>query len=275
MYDPRRLMMTVFIVVLVAACVLWGLVRYLETHAVFFPGKTCGLTPSAFGIPFEELDIMTSDGEKINAWFVKGSGNGATIIYAHGNAGTMSDRLLKLKFFHELKLNVLLFDYRGYGKSSGTPSEKGVYLDGQAAFDHAASRADVDRGKIIMYGASLGGIVAVDVASHRPCLGLIVDSSITSAKDAAKIFYPYLPAFLMSLRFDSISKIAHLTMPKLIIHSPEDKIVPFAMGERLFQAAAGPKTFVRSSGGHNEIQIVSDAPTREAFKVFLTSLGVQ
>jgi len=269
-----KFMVSVF---LVASCVVGGLlvlVRYLERNGVFFPGKDMMLDPSRAGLAFEDLYLTTADGVRINTWFVPRSGAHATLIFAHGNAGTMSDRIIKVKFFHDLGLNVLIFDYRGYGRSQGKPSEKGVYLDAQAAYDHLKSRGDVDKNRIIAYGASLGGPVVVDLACHRPLAALVVDSSITSAKDMAGILYPYLPSFLLSLKFDLISKVKHLNMPKLFMHSPDDHVVPFSMGSRLFEAAAAPKEFLRTSGGHNDVSIVSDPKAAAAFKKFLMGKGL-
>ena len=267
--------MTNFVlIVCIVLSVLLALVRYLERNGVFFPGKDMALDPSRVGLEFEDLHLTTADGVRINAWFVPYFRAGTTLIFAHGNAGTMSDRIIKVKFFHDLGLNVLIFDYRGYGRSQGKPSEKGLYLDVQAAYDHLKSRGNVDMDRIIAYGASLGGPVAVDLACHRPLAALVVDSSITSAKDMAGILYPYLPSFLLSLKFDSISKVKHLKMPKLFMHSPDDHVVPFSMGWRLFEAAATPKEFLRTSGGHNDVSIVSDPKAGAAFKKFLMSGGL-
>lgn len=264
-------------VLLIASCVLGGLlvlVRYLERNGVFFPGRDMMLDPSRAGLEFEDLYLTTADGVRINAWFVPHLRAHATLIFAHGNAGTMSDRIIKVKFFHDLGLNVLIFDYRGYGRSQGKPSEKGLYLDAQAAYDHLKSRGGADKNRIIAYGASLGGPVVVDLACHRPLAALVVDSSITSAKDMAGILYPYLPSFLLSLKFDSISKVKHLNMPKLFMHSPDDHVVPFSMGSRLFEAAPAPKEFLRTSGGHNDVSIVSDPKAGAAFKKFLVDGGL-
>ncbi|MBI4309042.1 MAG: alpha/beta hydrolase [Candidatus Omnitrophica bacterium] len=262
------------IIVLVTAVGVFFLVRYLESTAIFFPGKDVFITPSRAGLPYEDVYIQAPDGVRINAWFLKRPHAASTLIFAHGNAGTMGDRLMKIKFFHDLGLNVLAFDYRGYGKSEGVPTEKGIYLDAQAAHDYLKSRGDINMERIILYGASLGGVVAVDLAAKRPAAALIVDSSITSAREAAQVFYPHLPSFLMRVKFDSLSKIRHIPVPKLFIHSPQDQTVPYAMGRRLFEAASGPKEFITSSGGHNEVQIVSDHKTANALKLYLISKGL-
>lgn len=267
-------MNSVVVVIIVVAAGVWGLVRYLETTAVFYPSKNLFLLPSQAGLPFEDVYITTADGVRINAWFLKNPSAKSTLIFAHGNAGCMSDRMMKIKFFYDLGFNVLIFDYRGYGKSEGTPTEKGIYLDIQAVYDYLKDRNDVDMTQIVAYGASLGGVAAMDLALNRPLKALIVDSSLTSARDVARIFYPYLPSVLMRIKFDSISKVRTLTIPKLFMHSPDDRTIPLSMGRRLFEAAAEPKEFLQTSGGHNEVQIVSDRPTIEALKKYLTAQGL-
>jgi len=267
--------MTVLLTIFIAvAAGVFFLVHYLETTAVFFPGKEVFLTPARMGLPFDDVYVRASDGVRINAWFLKNPKAHSTVIFAHGNAGNMSDRLMRIKFFYDLGLNVLAFDYRGYGKSEGHPTEAGVYRDAQAVYDYLKGRKDVDMRKVIAYGSSLGGIVSVDLATKRPVAALIVDSSITSAREAARLFYPYLPSFLMWIKFDSLGKVRNISIPKLFIHSPDDRVVPYAMGRRLFEAAAEPKEFLVSSGGHNEVQIVSDHKTGAALKQFLSSKGL-
>lgn len=272
MRKTQRIFMVTITSIAVIVISLFALVRYLEKTAVFFPNKNITQTPKLLGMDFEDVFINTPDGEKINAWFVPSHNNAATLIYAHGNAGAMGDRLLKVRFFHELGLNVLVFDYRGFGKSTGTPTEKGVYIDGASTYDYLLTRKDIDPSKIIYYGASLGGAVAIDVATKRPLAALIVDSSMTSAKEVAGKFYPFVPSFMMQIKFDSINKIQKVSAPKLFIHSPEDRTIPYAMGLRLFEKASEPKMFLKSVGGHNEIQILNDPHTAATLKEFLIGI---
>ena len=144
------------------------------------------------------------------AGFLKTRSANPLLIFAHGNAGNISDRLFKIKFFYDLGLNVFIFDYRGYGKSEGKPSEAGIYLDAQSAYDYLQSRGDVNMKNIILYGASLGGAVVIDLATHASAALLVVESSITNAQDMARIYYPFVPSFFLSLKFDSIDKVRAL-----------------------------------------------------------------
>jgi uncharacterized protein len=249
----------------------WALVRYLECAGVFFPSRGMTVTPSVIDLPWEDAYFKTGDDVRLNGWFFKNPRARSTIFFAHGNAGNMSDRLFKIKFFYELGLNVFIFDYRGYGKSEGKPSEAGIYLDAQSAYDYLQSRGDVDMKNIILYGASIGGTVVIDLATHRNAVLLVVESSITNARDMAGIFYPFVPPFFLTLKFDSIEKVRTLSVPKLFIHSPDDEVVPYWVGQKLFEAAAQPKEFLKINGGHNDGSITVDPPAAGEFIRILKS----
>ena len=248
---------------------LFCLVRFLERTSFFFPSKFIDYTPDQIGLVYEDLYLTTLDGVKMNAWLVKSTPKAATLIFAHGNAGNIGDRLMKIKFWHDLGLNILIFDYRGYGQSQGIPTEKGVYLDAQAAYDYVQNRLDTDHHRIIGYGESLGGAVMIDLATQRKLAGLIIESSFTSAGDMAQRYYPLLPSFMMGIKFDSLSKIRNITIPKLFLHSPEDQTVPLPMGQKLYGAARPPKNFLLIHGGHNDITFITDSKIKDSVKNFL------
>lgn len=244
-----RLLWYIFFIVVVF--VLY--VRYLEATSVFHPSGDISVTPKELGLAYEDVYFRTEDGFLLHGWFVKSSDpKAATVLYFHGNAGNLSDRVEKVGMLAGLGLNVFIIDYRGYGLSDGKPSEKGIYKDAVAAFDYLLSRKDIDHKKIISYGASLGGVVAVDLATQRPLAALIVDSSFTSAKDMAKVVYPFIPSFMVSLKMDNAAKIKSITIPKLFMNSPDDATVPYFLGQKLFDTAPGPKEFNELTGGHND-----------------------
>jgi len=226
--------------------------RYLESVGVFFPSREMSVLPSVIGLPWEDVYFTTKDNITLNGWYFKKPQASSTVIFAHGNAGNISDRLFKIKFFYDLGLNVFIFDYRGYGKSKGRPSEAGIYQDAQSAYDYLQARGDVNMKNIILYGASLGGTVVIDLATHRSSALLVVESSFSNALDMARIFYPFVPLFFLSLKFNSIDKVRGLAVPKIFIHSPEDQVVPFWIGQKLFEAASEPKEFLKIHGGHND-----------------------
>lgn len=237
-------------IVFAVAFVLY--VRWLEETNVFFPSTELAGTPRDQGLAYDDVSLQTSDGFLLHGWFVTaGRPDAATLLFLHGNAGNISDRLDKIFLFHRMGLNVLIIDYRGYGKSGGKPSEKGLYRDALAAFDHLVQRPDVSPERIVVYGESLGGVAAIDLAGRRDVAALIIDSSFSSAADMAKVMYPFIPSFVLSIKMDSVAKVRASEVPKLFLHSPADATVPFTLGRKLFEAAAEPKEFVRLAGPHN------------------------
>ncbi len=228
-------MIRVFIFVIVFLTLLILYVRYIERHGIFFPSKDITSTPDQIGLNYEDVYVRTSDGWKLNAWFVPSAIGTSTVLYLHGNAGNMGDRLAKLKLFHELGLNTFIIDYRGYGRSEGSPNEFGLYLDAQAALQYLVHGRGIDPKSVIVYGASLGGAPAVDLASKYSVGALVVDSSFSSAEDMAKVIYPFVPSFLISIKLDNIGKINQIAGAKLFIHSRDDEVVPYFLGREIIR----------------------------------------
>lgn len=261
-------MQSVFYIVVMVA-LLAASVRYIESKSIFYPVRSVAVTPAALGLAFEDVFIKTEDNVTINAWLVKSSTQRGTLIFCHGNAGNIGDRLEKILLFHQMGLNVLIVDYRGYGKSQGQPSEAGIYKDAVAAYDYLRSRKDIDHSSIVGYGDSLGGAVVIDLATKRDLAALISHSSFTSAADMAKTIYPFVPSFLLGTKLDSVAKVRTTAVPKLFIHSRADEIVPFRLGERLYQAAAQPKEFLELSGGHNDTPVDAQEKMAREIIIFL------
>jgi len=241
---------------------------------VYFPTRALdGGTPASIGLAYEEVRLRTSDGVRLHAWFVPGGRERPTLLFLHGNAGNISHRLEKLAILHELGGAVLLLDYRGYGLSEGAPDEAGTYRDGDAAYDWLIQRG-IQPTSLVVYGESLGGGVATDLAARRAVGGLILESTPTNMPDVARAHYPLLPAaLLLSVRYDSLAKIASVDAPLLILHSTEDEIVPFEMAERLFRAARPPKRLVQLRGGHNDNFLVATDAYTSALRAFLRACG--
>jgi len=247
-------------------------IKHIESKSIFYPDKEILVNPKEIGLKFENVFFKTEDDILLHGWFLPSDNAKATLIFCHGNAGNISGRLEKIDVFHQLGLNTFIFDYRGYGNSQGRPTEKGVYLDAQAAYNYLISRKDIDKDRIVGFGASLGGAVAVDLATKRELLALIIDSTFTDAKDMGKIIYPFIPTFAYSVRFDSVNKVKLLSIPKLFIHSIDDEMVPFELGQRLFEAAGYPKEFFKITGDHNEGFIGSKDLVSDKMKVFLDGI---
>jgi len=263
-----------FFVAIIFCTFLYLYTRYLEKHALYFPFKLIEAAPSDVGLEYQDVSFKTEDDINLHGWFIPNDTAEMTLIFSHGNGGNISHRLDKILFFHRLGMNIFIFDYRGYGKSQGSPSEEGLYQDIQAAYEYIKSD-EIRQGQkrfIIIYGESLGGAVALDLASKQPIDGLILESTFTNVKDMARVIYPVLPVFLIKSKFDSISKIAKINVPKLCMHSRDDDIIPFSLGKRLFDAASQPKEFMELQGQHNDAFFVSEDKVKTAIEKFLEKL---
>ncbi|MCI0707256.1 MAG: alpha/beta hydrolase [Ignavibacteriae bacterium] len=261
----------------IAAIAFWTILLMLfEEKFIFFPSSyPGGYYDEAGTVPgIEDCSFITEDGVKIHAWFVKSDSAVATLLMAHGNAGNLSHRLPIIKAMRDSGFNVLMFDYRGYGKSEGSPTEDGVYADGRAAFDYLLQRQGVDSSSIILFGTSLGGAVAVDIATHRKAAGLILESTFSTAKDVARVAYPFLPAqFILRSRFDSEAKIRTIRIPILFLHGDQDGVIPIALGRKLYSAANEPKTFHTIVGAdHNDTFWVGGEEYMRTIRSFALSL---
>ncbi len=227
--------------------------KYYEKKGIYFPVREIHLTPKEIGLEFEDVYFSSSDGIKLNGWYIAAKEARATVLFCHGNAGNISHRIDVIYMFYKLGLEVFIFDYRGYGRSQGSPSEEGLYRDAQSAYKYLIEKRNLKEESIVVYGKSIGANVAVDLCSKVKTAALISESAFTSALEMGKKLFPFLPLkWLISIKFDALSKIKNITVPKLIIHSKDDKIIPFRHGKRLFEAAPEPKEFYPMRGGHNE-----------------------
>lgn len=235
------------------------LIRLAENKLIFFPSKfPAGYwQPEAFGLAVRDCYFKTADGVQLHGWFVKNDNAIATLIWCTGNAGNISDRLDHLARLVKLPINVFIFGYRGYGKSAGSPDEEGVYQDALAAYDYLRSLPEVQSNKIILFGQSLGGAVAVDLATKRPAAGLILESTFTAAADMAWAAYGLPLHLIIKTKFQSIKKIKQINIPVLMIHGDRDRTVPLRLGQKLFDAANEPKEFYEIAGAdHNDTYII-------------------
>lgn len=242
----------------------------IENFFVFFPDRTHDSIPERFGLNYQDVFFEASDGKRLHGWFFPLPGNSPVILFCHGNAGNISQRLENVRLLVDRGLQVFIFDYRGYGKSAGRPSETGIYKDGLGAYDDLVKRIGISPARIIVFGRSLGAAVALEVALSRKVKCLVMESAFTSTKDMAKTMFlfnvlsPLLPA-----HYDNLSKIPLLRVPKLFVHGREDEIVPFSMGRKLFAAAKAPKFFYALDGaGHNDTYIVGGRSYFDALELF-------
>ncbi len=267
--------MRILLAVIIIGVVVVLYIRQFEKSNIYFPSRTIELTPEVIGLEYEDVYFKTSDGTLLNAWFIPVANARGTVLFFHGNAGNIGNRIDILRVLNSLGLNVFIFDYRGYGKSKGSPSEKGTYLDGMAAYEYLVNERQIAPDNIVIYGKSLGGAIAIDVASKVKCRVMISDSTFSSIVDMAKEIYPFLPVKLFgTIKYDSVSKVGNINVPKLIIHSTEDEIVPLEHGERLFKAADQPKELYKMKGGHNDSFMIYEDEYSSKIDKFLRENGI-
>lgn len=237
-----------------------GSVAYLkvsERDLIYHPDeRTVRLPDARFGLDVRRVTYASTDGTKLSAWIVPapaGDSLGQWLLICHGNYGNIGygQRPEFYAFAKSLGLNLLAFDYRGFGESEGSPVEGGLYEDALASYRYLTDGLGVPANRIVVFGHSLGSGVAIELATRVPAAALVVEGAYTSVPDRGQELYPVLPVkFIASQRFASIEKVGRLTLPKLFLHSPEDDNIPISHGERLFAAAAEPKRMVRVAGGH-------------------------
>jgi len=245
------------LIVILALCygALVGFVYWKQGSLIYFPGvaREHTATPAAAGLPYEEVPIRTQDGETLSAWWVPAPNARGAALVLHGNAGNISHRIDYARMFHSLGYSTLLVDYRGYGKSTGAPTEEGTYRDALASWRWLVDARGLRSGEIVVFGESLGGAVACWLAARDKPRALVLASTFTSVPDLGAEVYRFLPVRLLSrFKYDTRECLGKVTAPVLIAHSPRDDIIPYAHGQRLYAAANEPKRFLEIAGGHND-----------------------
>ncbi|MBI5207572.1 MAG: alpha/beta hydrolase [Candidatus Firestonebacteria bacterium] len=266
--------MKIIILFISIIIVLWILVRFLEPSLIYYPSRIINI-PIAQRINYEEVTFKTDDGKNLWGILSLSRDKKGTIIYFHGNAGNIYNRFDIIYNIQKQGFNVLAFDYRGYGKSSGEPDEEGLYKDGKAAFDYILNHPLIDKNNIIFLGESLGGAVAVHLAQNTKfCKAIILISTFTSIQDMSKEIFSIFPLYIFSKsKYDSIKKIKNISVPILIIHGTQDDIVPFSHGEKLFKQANNPKNFIPIKGAqHNDIYIWEQGQIFNIISDFISNL---
>lgn len=250
-----RMIWNILVPVAIAYTAVLVLVFLFQSHLVFFPGtgREAVLTPQSYGMRFESLQIRTADGETLHAWWVPAEDARGVVLFFHGNAGNISHRLDYLQMFHRLRYSTLIVDYRGYGLSTGTPSEGGTYRDAEAAWEHLRHARMARPQDVVIAGESLGGAVATWLAAEVGPRAVVLFSTFTSVTDLGAQVYWFLPVRLLSrIGYDNLANLKRIRAPVFIAHSRDDDIVPYTHGKRLFEAAGEPKAFLEMRGGHND-----------------------
>jgi fermentation-respiration switch protein FrsA (DUF1100 family) len=234
-----------------------GLLTLLQDQLIFHPSAELWDTPERLGLEWSEHRVKTSDGVMLHGWLIGDPSDKPTIVYSHGNAGNISGRVDIAGSIANQGAAVFLYDYRGYGKSDGTPSEEGIYRDGEAVVQYLMDELSIPEQKMIFFGRSLGGAVAARQAAEFDSAGLVLDSSFISGKEIATDIYPFIPGFLIGVDFPVDEDLRRSqTEHIMILHAKSDRIVPFHHGEELYriaqQSTDGENVkFVELRGGHN------------------------
>ena len=263
-------------ILLIASATYLALAAYLylfQANYVFFPWRALDATPADAGLGYEDVHLETEDGVNLHGWFVPTAHARFTLLFLHGNAGNISHRLDSLRLFNRLGLSTFIFDYRGYGRSAGKPTEAGTYRDATAAWRHLVVERGISAQRIVVFGRSLGGGVATWLASVQTPRALIIESTLTSVPDMGAQVYPFLPVRLLArIHYDTLARIPDVSCPILVVHSRQDDIIPFEHGRRIFDAAREPKAFLAIRGDHNSGFLISGEDYVRGLDGFLKGL---
>lgn len=244
-----------------------GVMYLAQPKIMYSPWRDITQTPANFGASFTDVWLDTDDGERIHAWWVPAEtplepDRRFTILFCHGNAGNLSHRASFAAGMARAGINVLMFDYRGFGQSSGRPNEDGTYRDAEAAWRWLTEEENVRPSDIVISGMSLGGAVAAWLASKHTPRALVIESAFTSVPDMVRATYPWLPSGLSRYRYPTVKYVRRVECPVFVMHSPEDEIVPYKFGRRIYEAAPEPRLFYEKRGGHND---AFGLPEREGY----------
>ena len=292
------MLISIFTILFIAYCSLGIILYIMQPTFLYGPVREVLYTPDELGMDFENVVFETEDGLNLNGWYIpapledrmqksltgsvqsEGSlltgpveNSQYTVLFCHGNGGNMMHRLDSINIFYNLGLNCFIFDYRGYGSSEGKPGEKGTYLDAMAAYKWLTEEKKVSPKNIIVFGRSLGGSIAAQLAAKVEARALIIESAFTSYVDIGRKFYPYMPVrWFARFSYRTIDYVKDVRCPVMIVHSRNDETVPFEFGLELYEAANEPKEFVEIFGSHNDGFLVSSEIYKKAWTKWLRFL---
>ncbi|MFN7973077.1 MAG: alpha/beta hydrolase [Acidobacteriota bacterium] len=230
--------------------------RILARELLFHPDRTVASTPSAVRLDYEDVTFTSADGETLTGFWIPAPERPSlgSVLYCHGNGGNIGHTLRMARLLVDRGFDVLTFDYRGFGRSTGTPSELGTYRDARAAVATLLARPGVDAARVIYVGESLGGAVALELAVEKPPRALVLQSTFTSIRDEQRLHYPRIPRILVPDIYPSVRRIGNLKCPVLIVHGDRDRTVPVTQGRALFEAAPGAKRLEILPGAHHGLR---------------------
>jgi fermentation-respiration switch protein FrsA (DUF1100 family) len=269
----------VWSITMLAAGVYGALCLYLffmQAKLLYYPNipsRHLTANPADIGLDYEMVTLRTSDHVKLHGWYIPAvpEERGA-LLFFHGNAGNISHRLDSLKIFHDLGLSTLIIDYRGYGRSQGSISERGTYLDAEAAWRFLIESRKFSAQEIVVFGRSLGAAIGAYISVKQKPAALILESAFTSVPDMAARLYPFFPIRLLSrFHYNTEKSLLSVSCPVLIVHSPDDEIIPYENGLKLYERAREPKSFLELRGDHNQGFLESGHDYTDGLEQFITA----
>ena len=270
--DLGRPLLTGILAVLGIYLLLSLLLYILQPRLVYIPYRDLVATPTDIGLAYQDVYFTTEDGVRLSGWLVPVENARGTLLFCHGNAGNISYLLKEIERFYRLRLNTLVFDYRGYGRSEGSPSEQGTYLDAEAAWDFLVRERGLAADEIIVCGRSLGGPIAARLAREHSPGALFLEATFTSMPELGQQLYPIFPARLLArFEYNTLAYVVEVDGPVLVVHSRDDELIPFAHGRRLFEAARQSKAFVEIRGDHNDGFAISEEIYQKGVEEFIST----
>ena len=260
------------IILLISAfyAVALAILYYFQEKLIFHPVQDISDNPRKLFLGYEDINFTSTDGVKLNGWFIPAENSEYTVLFCHGNGGNISHRLDTIALFNELPANFFIFDYRGYGISEGKISEQGLYADAAAAWRYLVDNRGIAPDKIIIIGRSLGGAIATHTAAEFKPAALVLESAFTSVPDMARELMPWIYSkHLLKYSLSTLEKLNEVKCTVLVCASHDDRLVPFRMGKKLFAAAPEPKTFVELTGGHDDCYFLCRDKYTKALKKIL------
>ena len=251
------------------------MIRSLLNALLYFPSRDFLATPEQAGLAHRDLRFEAGDGERLHGWWIDARSEPlGHLLLCHGNAGNIGDRVLHAELLTAAGFDVLLFDYRGYGRSSGSPTEAGTYRDARAALGCLLQQPGVDRARVFYLGESLGGAVALELSLERPPTGLVLLSAFTGVRELARLHYPFVPSALVPDAYPALRRIRELHAPLLVLHGDRDEIVPLSQGRALLDAAPGAKRIQVFPGlGHNDLVSLAGAELARVIADWARGIG--
>lgn len=269
------ILISIIAIILLVYLGLMALLYFKQASYIYKQLETIEFTPDQIDLEYQDIYFTTKDNLKLHGWYLPKKNARSHILFCHGNAGTVSHLVETFKIFNQLGFSTFVFDYRGYGHSEGSPNEEGTYQDACAALHYLIHQLNIPLQEIIIAGRSLGGAIACRTAAHNQPKAVIIESSFSCIVDMAKRRFPIIPVdFLIKNHYPSKQNITQINAPILIVHSSQDEVIPFEMGQKLFDLANEPKQFLEISGDHDNGYYQSGTIYLDGLDNFFKQLGI-